>query len=202
MGAPMRRKPWLPNMQDQILLTLRWRSVSWWGNVCVMRYLNWKGCHDFVYELLPHFYTLITHDPAPIILDTPLTLIFRMGHYLDYEWLQPNVTLFCHGRRPLHRLWIALTRLLSNYRTYKTRNCWRSVDAHFLDGAGSLIRLFLIWKAGNTSFMNGCNQSAVRLPKMHSQESLTLRGSSFSEGGSVGVHYSFAKKGRQYTRYG
>ena len=78
----------------------------------------------------------------------------------------------------------SLTRSLFNYRTYRTKNRWRSVDAHFQDGAGSLIPLFLIWKAGNTSFMNGCNQSAVRLHKMHRQKSLMLHGSSFSEGGS------------------
>jgi len=196
----MRRKLWLPNMQDEILLTLCWRSVSWWGNVCVMRYVNWKGCHDFIYELLPHCYTWITQDQAPIILDTPLTLIFRMGQYLVYEWLQRNVTLLCQGRLPLHCLWIPVTRSLFNYRTYKTNNRWCSVDADFQDQWGSLILLFLIRKAGNTSFMNGCNQSAVRLPKMHSQQSLTLRWSSFSEGGSDHVLYSFTQKGSQYAR--
>ena len=91
-----------------------------------------------------------------------MILIFRMGQYLVYEWLQPNVTLFCQGRLPLHRLWIAVTRSLFTYRTYKTTNRWRSVDAHFQDGAGSLILLFVIWKAANTSYMNGCNQSAPR----------------------------------------
>jgi len=131
-----------------------------------------------------------------------LTLIFRMGQYLVYEWLQMNVTLFCQGRLPLHWLWIALTRSLLKYRTYKTKNHWRSVDAHFQDGAGSLILLFLIWKAANTSFMNGYHQSALRLPKMHSQKSLTFRWSSFSEGGSQCVVYCFAKKNRQYAHYG
>jgi len=131
-----------------------------------------------------------------------LTLIFRMGQYLVHEWLQPNVTLFCQGRRPLHRLSIAVTRSLFNCRTYKTKNRWCSVDAHFQDGAGSLILLFLIWKAANTSFMNGYNQSALRLPKVHSQKSLTFRWSLFSERGSDRVVYSFAKKNRQYARYG
>jgi len=97
-----------------------------------------------------------------MILDTLLTLIFRMGQYLVYEWLQPTITLFRQGRLPFHRLWIAVTRPLFNYRTYKTKNCWCSIDAHFQDGAGSLIVLFSIWKAANTSFMNGCNQSAPR----------------------------------------
>ena len=72
-------KRWLPNMQDQILLTLHWRSVSWWGNVCVMHCFKWKGCHDIIYELLPHCNTYITQDPTPKIVDTPLTLIFKMG---------------------------------------------------------------------------------------------------------------------------
>jgi len=202
MGAPVRRQPCLPNMQDQILLTLRWRSVSWWGNVCVKRYFNWKGCHHFIYELLPHCYTSITHVPAPIILGTPMTLIVRMGQYVVYEWLQPNVTLFCEGRLPSHRLWIAVTSWLFDYRTYMTKNRWRCVEAHFQDGAGSLILLFLIWQACNTSCINGCNQSAFRLPKMHSQRSLTLCWRSFSEVSSDRVLYSFAKKVRQYARYG
>jgi len=50
--------------------------------------------------------------------------------------------------------------------------------------------------------MNGCNQLALRLPKMHSRKSLTLRWSSFSERGSDCVIYSFAKKGCQYACYG
>jgi len=202
MGAPMRTKPWLHNMQNQILLTLRWRSVSWWGNVCVLRYFNWKGCLDFVYELWPHCYTSITQGLAPIILDTPLTLIFRMGQYLVYEWLQPIVTLFWQGRLPFHRLWIAVTRSHLNYRTYKTKNRWCSVDTDFHDGARSLILLFLSWKPAKTSFMNGCNQSALRLPKMNSQKSLMLHWSSFPAWGSDCVLYSFAKKGRQYAHYG
>jgi len=72
-------KPCLPNIKDQILLTLRWRSVSWWGNVCVMHCFKWRGCHDILYELLPHCDTLISQDARPIIIATPLMLIIRMG---------------------------------------------------------------------------------------------------------------------------
>jgi len=131
-----------------------------------------------------------------------ILLNLKGSQYLVYEWLQPIVTLFCQRRLPLHRLWIALTRSLFNYHAYKTKNRWCSVDAHFQDWAGSLILLFLICKAANTSYMNGCNQSALRLHKMHSQNSLRLYWSSFSEWGSDCVVYSFAKKGRQYAHYG
>jgi hypothetical protein len=52
-SAPIHTKPWLHTMQDQILLTLCWHWVLWWGNICAMRCFNWKGCHNFIYELLP-----------------------------------------------------------------------------------------------------------------------------------------------------
>jgi len=50
--------------------------------------------------------------------------------------------------------------------------------------------------------MNGCNQSPVRLPKMHRQKSLTLHRRSFSEWGSDHVIYSFPKKVCHYVGYG
>jgi len=50
-------KPWLHNIQEQILLTLRWRSVAWSGKVCVVHCFKWIGSHDTVYESLPHFDT-------------------------------------------------------------------------------------------------------------------------------------------------
>ena len=138
-----------------------WRSVDtqYHDGVTYVSWVIWieKAATTFVSELLPHCYTKITQDRAAIILDTALTLIIRRGQYLVYEWLQPNVTLFCQGRLPLHRLWIAVTRSLFKYHTYKTKDRWRSIDAHFQDGAGGLIQSFLIWKAANTSLMNGCN---------------------------------------------
>jgi len=134
-------------------------------------------------------------DALPKIVDDALKLIFRIG-----QWL--CALLFCQERPPVCSLWIVPTTSLFNYCTYESGNHWRSVDAHFQDGAGSLIQIFLIWKAANTSFMNGYNQSALRLPKMHCQKLLMFRWSSFSEGGSDRVVYSFAKQNHQYAHYG
>jgi len=177
----------LPKMQDEISLTLHWRSID------APLTLHWRSIDS---PLTLHWRSI----DAPLTLhwcsiDTPLTLIFRM-----VQW--PCHLLFCQGRLPVRWLRIAATRSLFNYRTYKSKNRWRSVDAHFHDGAGSMMLLFLTWKAANTSFMNGCNHSPLRLPKMHSQNSLTFCWPSFSEWGSDLIVYSFARKGCQYVGYG
>jgi hypothetical protein len=105
-----------------------------------------------------------------------LVLIFRLG-----QW--SCALLFCQERPPVCTLLIVPTTSPFNYRTFMSGNLWHYVDAHFQNAAGSLILVFLIWKAANTLFMNGCNQSALRLPRMHSQKLLMLRWRSFSEGG-------------------
>jgi len=55
-----------------------------------------------------------------------------------------------------------------------TQNHYRSVDAHFQNGAGSVSLSSLPQKAANTSFMDVVSQSPLRLPKMEIQKSLTL----------------------------
>ena len=163
----------LPKIQHQQSLTLYRLSFSGWDRKRVRIVLILKGSQCLVYEWLQLITTGVTQDEQPKIVDAPWTLISRMG-----QW-QCSI-LFCQGRLSLSWLWIAATRSHFNYLTYKTKNRWRSVDAHFQDGAGSLILSFLTWKAANTSFMNGCNQSPLRLPKMRSEKSLTLCWCSFS----------------------
>jgi len=58
-------------------------------------------------------------------------------------------------------------------------HCWRSVDAHFQDGAGSVSLLVLPIKHASASVMTICNLWPLRLPKMQDQKSLTLRWRSF-----------------------
>jgi len=114
------------------------------------------------------------------------------------QW--PCHSLFCQARLPVRWLWGAATRSLFKYCTYNTKIHWCSVDAHFQNGAGSMRLLFLTWKAANASFKNGCNQSPLRLPKMHSQKSLMLHWRSFSEC-SDHVVYFFDTKHCQYVGY-
>jgi len=50
----------LPALQDQKLLTLHCRSVSWWGNEHILHCFDWKGSQYVVYELLPDIAIQIT----------------------------------------------------------------------------------------------------------------------------------------------
>jgi len=182
----------VPKIQRQQSLTLQWRTVSACDRECAAIFFNSKESQYFVYEWLQPIATNVTQDGQVKIINAPLTLILRMR-----QW--PCWILFCQERVPVRWLWIAATRSLSKYRTYKSKHRWCSVDAYFHDGVGSLIQLFWTLKAANTSFMNGCNQSPLRLPKMNRKKSLTLHWLWFSEWGSDRVFYSFAKRGCQYV---
>jgi len=59
---------------------------------------------------------------------------------------------------PILRLCISVTKWLINYLTYKSKNCWHCVNAHFHNGAGSVSLPLLPINAANTSCMNVCNQ--------------------------------------------
>jgi len=80
-----------------------------------------------------------------------------------------------------------------------TKNRWRSVDAHFHDGAGRVLQSVLQIKAGKNYFITYYNLSEVWFPKMHDQKSLTLHWRSFSSWGREGIAICFAYKGRQNT---
>jgi len=82
-----------------------------------------------------------------------------------------------------------------------TNNCWRSVDAHFHNGAGSVLISLLSIKAANTLFLSICSLLPPRLPQIHDQESLTLRWRSFSWWGRVGFTFYFVYKGSKYFVY-
>jgi len=82
-----------------------------------------------------------------------------------------------------------------------TKNCWRSIDAHCQDAAGSVLLSHLPLWAANTWFMTTSNLSPCRLPKIHDQEWLTLRWRSFSWWGRQRFTVSFAYKGSQYFVY-
>ena len=82
-----------------------------------------------------------------------------------------------------------------------TKNGWRSVDAHFHDGVGSVLLSLLCIKAANTLFMTICNLSPPRLPKIHDQELLMLCWRSFSWWGRECFTVSFAYKGSEYFVY-
>jgi len=66
-----------------------------------------------------------------------------------------------------------------NYPRCETLDCWRSFDAHFQDGEGSVSLPVLPMKLANTSGMTICNLWPLILTKMQDKKSLTLRWRSF-----------------------
>jgi len=123
-----------------------------------------------------HVAPQITHDTQLSIVDAPLTLIFimRQGGYSD---------LVCLSRQPEIPSWLTKTYQWSDFPGWMTKNCWRSVDAHFQDGTGRVLQSVLPLKVAKNSFMTDCNLSAVLFPRTHDQQSLTLCERSFSRWG-------------------
>jgi len=82
------------------------------------------------------------------------------------------------------------------------KQCWRSVDAHFQNGVGSM--LLSLWRinVAYTSFMNICIQSPLRVPKMQDRKSLKRSWLSFSGSGRELVSLGFDYKGSQCIRRG
>jgi len=85
-----------------------------------------------------------------------------------------------------------------DYPTCETSNHWRSVDAHFQDGAGSVWVLVLHIKKANTSVMTICNLWSLRLPKMQDKNLLTLCWLSFPGWGRERISPFSDHKGSQY----
>ena len=109
--------------------------------------------------------------------------------------------LFCVKWRPKIPLWQMATYQQCRYPGRMTKNCWRSVDAHFEDGARRVLQSDLPMKEAKNSFMTGCNISVVWLPRTHDQKLLTLRWLSFSWWGRECVIIIFACEGGQYLDY-
>ena len=162
-------------MEGQQSLTLRWHTFSWRGREHFTFSVAYKGSQYFVHYYVQPITLQITQDTSPRIVDAPLTLIFMMGQRV-YD------ILICLGRQPILCLRLFATYCPPDYPTYRTKNRWRSVDAHFPDVAGSVSHSLFSIQAANTSFMTICNWLPTRLPKIHDQGSSTLRWRSFCHG--------------------
>jgi len=86
------------------------------------------------------------------------------------------------------------------YQRCKTLNCWRSLDAHFQDGVGSVSHLLSPIKDANTSIMTICNQCLLCVSRMEDLESLTLHWRSFPAWGRERLSTYFDCKGGQYIQ--
>jgi hypothetical protein len=146
------------------MLCWSWFSRRDRGSVAVV--FAAEGCLYLMNGCLQPIRSQITHDIELKFFEVLLTLIFRFGRW-------PYHILFCQFRLPILLLSITTTKSLSNDHTYKTKNCWCSVDAHLQDVTGSVSRILLPLKASNISSMDDSNQSEVRLPPMENQHLLT-----------------------------
>jgi len=142
----------LPKIHDQELLTLQWCTFAWWGTEHFTFSFAYNGCQYFVYDCVQPIADKITQDTYPRIVDILLTHIFMMGHGVCYN-------LFCLYEQTILRLWLRATNHPTDDPRYMTRNGWRSIDAHFHDGAGNVLQSLLPITAANSLFMTIRNLS-------------------------------------------
>jgi len=123
--------PRLPMIHDQQLLTLRWRSFSWWGREGIAICFAYNGSQKVLYDWLQPISGVISQDAWPKFVDALLTLIFRM-------WQGGYCNLFCLSRWPKIALWLSATYQQCDFPGRMIKNRWRSVDPHFQDEVGSI----------------------------------------------------------------
>jgi hypothetical protein len=167
--------PRLSKIHDQELLTICWCSLLWWGReIFTFSFAN-EGSQYYVYDSLQPVAPKVIPDTWPWMVDAPLTLIVMMRQGVFH-------ILFCLWRQPILRCWLSATFRPPGYPRYVAKNCWRSIDAHFHDGAGSVSLFVLPIKAANTSFLARHNLSPCILSKIHYQQSWMLFWRSFYHG--------------------
>jgi hypothetical protein len=148
-------------------------------------FVAYQHSQSNVYSRTQPHHTAIYHNRRPTIVDTLLTLIFIMGQvYFD--------CLFCLWRQQIMHLWLCATYRPADYPRQMTKNCSRSVDTHYLDGAASVLHFVLPIEAANDLFMTMCNLVPCILPKIHDHESLTLHWRLFSAWGWEHLTFFFA----------
>jgi len=189
---------------------LRWRSF---GGVAVSTHLIlpvkaaktliMDKCRSTAFRL----HKMQTHK----IVDTLLTLIFRLG-----QW--PFRDHFCPERMPICWLWVHAIAEHLDFTWSNTQNHWHSVDNPLTlcwYSVDNLLMLCWRWvwgvavsthtispiKAANTLIMDKCRITAVGLYKMQHRKLLTLCWLSFSDWGWDHVGFSFAHQGCQYVDY-
>jgi len=134
----------LPDLQGRILLTLSWHSFSEWGRECVAFCLTYKCGLYLINECLQPIASQTNHDVRTKIVDTPSTLISRMGWGVFYF-------LFWLSMQPIPHLWMSTSNRHSEYPRCNIKNLWCSVDSHSQDGARSVSLYLLIIMAANKS---------------------------------------------------
>ena len=137
-------------------------------------------------------YLICVASNRGLSVEAGLTDVVRM-------WLWLYHSILCAYWVAIRWLWIAVSKSLTNYLIYKTRNCGVSIDAW---GVAALTQTILLIKAANTSNMGKCRSTALGLYKMQHTKSLTLCWRSFSDRCCDHFTIAFAQNGCQYIDYG
>ena len=141
-----------------------------------------------------YYSSWIIQDATAKIVDALLTLIFRLR-------MGPCRFLFCPSRLPICWLWIPASKWHPNGLTYKIKNCWRSVDAHFQNVAVTVSISLLPIKAAHTLVMDNSQQIGFQLTYLPQKISLRLCWRSVSECGCYCATVSVAYTGCQSVDY-
>jgi len=141
----------LPYWQHQKWFVLCWWLLSYWGCDCIAFSFAYTGCHYlyYIYPLPNH--NLIIWLTRLNNINTPLTLIFRMG-----QW--PCQFLCQLYMVQLLLLYITTTKSLYNNQTYKTKNHGHSIDAYCHDGVMEISYILLPEKAASFAYINYCHK--------------------------------------------
>jgi len=110
-------------LHDQKSLTLRWRSFPAWGCYHIAFSFAYKRGRYVSYGQQRAHRLPINSLTNPKVVEAPLSLIFRMMLLLCR-------CLFCLLRLAIHWLWITVSKSLPNWVANKSKNSWRSSDAH------------------------------------------------------------------------
>jgi len=171
-------KLWPVRLANTLRITelQRWKSTKLWFYGRLSRELRmvspYKGCLFLVDRRLRSFSNYIAQNEWPKIVVAPFKLSDKIGQEAYSSHL-------CLWRQSILLLYMTTTNSHFTYLTYRTNNCWRSIDAHFQNGAVSLSPALLRINAVIISFLNVCGQLPLRLPTMQDHNSLTRRWLSF-----------------------
>jgi len=185
---------WLSYIHDQNSFTLRWRWFSACGSdsmAFIFAYKGWQ--YDGYVNQWPDWF-VITLRTGSKTRDAPFTLIPRMG-----QW--PCLLPFSLWKLPIRWLCIFATKLNFNYLTHMAKICWRSIMAHFLNGAVTVSLSVVPIKTANMLILNGRSRISTELPYLQNHISLTLRWRSFSEWDSDRVAICLANKDCQHLGF-
>jgi len=155
-------------MHSHNWLMFRWRLFSQWGSDRIIYSFAREGYRYIGYGLQRPRYFPIPAVTRLQIIDAPLMLIFRMGQGACCCYIWPN-------RQPLPRLWMAVTNRHLGYPSCTAKNSWCSVDAHFHNGAVTVLFTLLPRKAASRMVMGSTNQVTFQLLNLEDYKSVTPR---------------------------